>query len=55
MDWPCTPSTAAFTYCASRGGSDRVVGYGALPRFTAAGLIFADGARIRLVPFSRLQ
>jgi hypothetical protein len=35
-------------------GSDRVVGYGALPRFTAAGLIFADGGRIRLIPLSRL-
>jgi len=35
-------------------GNDHIVGYGALPRFTAAGLIYADGARIRLVPLNKL-
>jgi hypothetical protein len=35
-------------------GADRVVGTGTLARFMDAGLVFADGARIRLVPFDRL-
>jgi hypothetical protein len=35
-------------------GADRVVGPGTLPRFMDAGLVYADGARIRLVPFERL-
>jgi WD40 repeat protein len=36
-------------------GADRVVGPGTLPRFMDAGLVYADGARIRLVPFERLR
>jgi hypothetical protein len=35
-------------------GTDRVVGPGTLARFMDAGLVYADGARIRLVPFERL-
>jgi hypothetical protein len=35
-------------------GADRLVGAGALGRFTDAGLVYADGARIRLVPFEQL-
>jgi hypothetical protein len=35
-------------------GADRVVGAGTLARFMDAGLVFADGARIRLVPYDRL-
>jgi WD40 repeat protein len=35
-------------------GADRVVGPGTLPRFMDAGLVYADGARIHLVPFERL-
>jgi hypothetical protein len=35
-------------------GADRVVGPGTLPRFMDAGLVYADGARIRLVPYDRL-
>ena len=35
-------------------GADRVVGFGTFARFTDAGLAFADGARIRLVPYERL-
>jgi hypothetical protein len=35
-------------------GADRVVGPGKLPRFMDAGFVYADGARIRLVPFDRL-
>jgi hypothetical protein len=35
-------------------GADRTVGPGTLPRFMDAGLVYADGARIRLVPFDRL-
>jgi WD40 repeat protein len=35
-------------------GADRIVGPGTLPRFMDAGLVYADGARIRLVPFERL-
>jgi WD40-like Beta Propeller Repeat len=35
-------------------GAVSVVGKGNLPRFTDAGLAFADGARIRAIPFDRL-
>ena len=35
-------------------GADQVVGPGALPRFADPGLAFADGARIRLIPFEQL-
>ena len=35
-------------------GADAVVGPGTLARFMDAGLAYADGARIRLVPFDRL-
>jgi hypothetical protein len=35
-------------------GADRVVGLGTLARFMDAGLVYADGARIRPVPFDRL-
>jgi WD40 repeat protein len=35
-------------------GADEVVGPGMLARFADAGLVYADGARIRLVPFERL-
>ena len=35
-------------------GADRVVGPGTLARFMDAGLVYADGARVRLVPFDRL-
>jgi hypothetical protein len=35
-------------------GADRVVGDGTLARFTAAGLAYADGARVRLEPYNRL-
>jgi hypothetical protein len=35
-------------------GADRVVGDGTLARFTNAGLVHADGARIRLDPYGRL-
>lgn len=31
-------------------GADRIVGYGTLARFTDVGLVYADGARIRLTP-----
>jgi WD40-like Beta Propeller Repeat len=36
-------------------GVDTTIGPGSLPRFTDAGLVYADGARIRLVPFDRLS
>jgi WD40-like Beta Propeller Repeat len=35
-------------------GADRLVGFGTIARFTDSGLAFADGARIRLVPYDRL-
>ena len=35
-------------------GTDRVVGDGTLARFTAAGLAYADGARVRLEPYNQL-
>ena len=35
-------------------GADRTVGSGTLARFADAGLVYADGARFRLTPFSRL-
>lgn len=35
-------------------GADAVVGPGTLARFIDAGLVYADGARLRLVPFSEL-
>jgi hypothetical protein len=35
-------------------GADEVVGDGTLARFTDAGLVYADGARIRLTPYGRL-
>jgi hypothetical protein len=35
-------------------GAERIVGPGTLPRFLDAGLVYADGARIRVVPFERL-
>jgi hypothetical protein len=35
-------------------GTDQVVGYGTVARFTNAGLVYADGARIWLTPYSRL-
>lgn len=35
-------------------GADRTVVPGTLARFTDTGLAFADGARIRLVPFQQL-
>jgi WD40 repeat protein len=35
-------------------GADRVVGDGTLARFTDAGLAYADGARIRLIPYDLL-
>jgi Tol biopolymer transport system component len=35
-------------------GKDATVGPGRLARFIAAGLVYADGARIRLIPFDRL-
>lgn len=35
-------------------GTDRVVGDGTLARYTATGLAYADGARVRLVPYSQL-
>ena len=37
-----------------RDGADRMVGVGTLARFMEAGLVYADGARVRLVPFTRL-
>jgi hypothetical protein len=33
-------------------GADHLVGPGTLPRFGDAGLYYADGARIRALPFS---
>ena len=36
-------------------GADRVVAPGTLARFADDGLVFADGARIRLIPFERLR
>ena len=35
-------------------GADAVVAYGTIARFTDTGLVYADGARIHLVPFDRL-
>ena len=35
-------------------GADRTVGSGTLARFADAGLVYADGARVRLTPFGRL-
>jgi hypothetical protein len=35
-------------------GADAVVGQASLARFMEAGLVFADGSRLRLVPFSQL-
>ncbi|HEX6700864.1 MAG TPA: hypothetical protein VF101_09050 [Gaiellaceae bacterium] len=35
-------------------GADRIVGPGTLARFADVGLVYADGARIRLTPFDRL-
>jgi hypothetical protein len=35
-------------------GTDRVVGDGTLARFTNAGLVYADGARIWLTPYNQL-
>jgi WD40 repeat protein len=35
-------------------GADRIVAAGTLPRFFDAGLVYADGARIRLVPYASL-
>jgi hypothetical protein len=37
-----------------RDGADRVAGVGTLARFMDAGLVYADGARIRMTPFGRL-
>jgi WD40-like Beta Propeller Repeat len=37
-----------------RDGADRVVAAGTLARFMDAGLVYADGARIRMTPFARL-
>jgi hypothetical protein len=36
-------------------GRDTVVGPGTLARFADAGLVFADGARIRLIPYAALS
>jgi hypothetical protein len=35
-------------------GADKVVGPGTLARFADAGLVYADGARIRLMPYEQL-
>jgi Tol biopolymer transport system component len=35
-------------------GADRLIGAASLARFMDAGLVYADGARIRLVPFAQL-
>jgi hypothetical protein len=35
-------------------GADRVVAPGTLARFMDAGLVYADGARVRFVPYERL-
>jgi hypothetical protein len=35
-------------------GADRVAGVGTLARFMDAGLVYADGARIRIAPYDRL-
>jgi WD40-like Beta Propeller Repeat len=35
-------------------GADRIVAPGTLPRFFDAGLVYADGARVRLVPYPSL-
>jgi hypothetical protein len=35
-------------------GADKIVARGTLPRFADSGLVFADGARVRLLPFDRL-
>jgi hypothetical protein len=35
-------------------GADVAVGYGSTPRFLDSGLVYADGARIRYVPWTRL-
>jgi NADPH-dependent 2,4-dienoyl-CoA reductase/sulfur reductase-like enzyme len=37
-----------------RDGADRVAGIGALARFMDAGLVYGDGARIRITPVERL-
>jgi NADPH-dependent 2,4-dienoyl-CoA reductase/sulfur reductase-like enzyme len=37
-----------------RDGADRVVAAGTLARFMDTGLVYADGARIRMTPFARL-
>jgi hypothetical protein len=35
-------------------GADAEVAQGSLARFTSSGLVYADGPRLRLVPFDRL-
>jgi hypothetical protein len=35
-------------------GADKIVAPGTLPRFVDRGLIYADGARVRVLPFDRL-
>jgi hypothetical protein len=35
-------------------GADRVVAKGTLARFLDAGLVYADGSTLRLVPFEQL-
>jgi hypothetical protein len=35
-------------------GADRLVGPGTLARFMDAGLVYADGARIHLIPYDGL-
>jgi NADPH-dependent 2,4-dienoyl-CoA reductase/sulfur reductase-like enzyme len=36
-------------------GRDTVVGYGSEARFMNDGLVYADGARVRLIPFAQLD
>jgi hypothetical protein len=35
-------------------GADKIVAPGTLPRFVDRGLVYGDGARVRLLPFDRL-
>jgi hypothetical protein len=36
-------------------GRDTAVGFGSAARFTDGGLVFADGARVRFIPYGRLR
>ena len=41
-------------WCVFADGANAVVALGTLARFTDAGLVYAEGARLRLVAFDRL-